>query len=141
MKNNPIVNQNVNRCAWVNSDPLYMYYHDHEWGVPVYNDQLLFEYLILEGAQAGLNWLTILKKREHYRKAFDGFDPTKIATYDASRVVMLLMNEGIVRHRLKIESVITNARAFLKIQESLRSFSEYIWEFVDGNPAIIIGLA
>jgi DNA-3-methyladenine glycosylase I len=124
----------MNRCGWVNQDPLYIDYHDHEWGVPVYDDQLLFEYLNLEGAQAGLSWYTILKKRENYRKAFDNFDAKKIILYDEQKINELLQNEGIVRNKLKINAVITNARAFLKVLEEFGSFSGYIWSFVGGKP-------
>jgi DNA-3-methyladenine glycosylase I len=124
----------MNRCGWVNNDPLYMDYHDHEWGVPVYDDQVLFEFLNLEGAQAGLSWYTILKKRENYRQAFDHFDPEKIIHYDEKKIEELLNNEGIVRNKLKINAVITNAKAFLKVVEEFGSFSKYIWSFVDGKP-------
>ncbi len=124
----------MDRCGWVNEDPLYIDYHDHEWGVPVYDDRLLFEYLNLEGAQAGLSWYTILKKRENYRKAFDNFDPTKIITYDEKKIEELLSNEGIVRNRLKVNAVVTNAKAFFQIVEEFGSFHTYIWSFVDGKP-------
>jgi DNA-3-methyladenine glycosylase I len=124
----------MNRCSWVNQDPLYIDYHDHEWGVPVYDDRLLFEYLNLEGAQAGLSWYTILKKRDNYRKAFDYFDPEKIISYDQNKIEELLHNEGIVRNRLKVNAVITNARAFLQVVEDFGSFNKYIWSFVDGKP-------
>lgn len=124
----------MNRCGWVNQDPLYIDYHDHEWGVPVYDDRLLFEYLNLEGAQAGLSWYTILKKRENYRKAFDNFDPEKIINYDERKIEELLHNEGIVRNKLKINAVVTNAQAFLRVVEEFGSFSSYIWSFVDGEP-------
>jgi DNA-3-methyladenine glycosylase I len=124
----------LKRCGWVNSDPLYIEYHDHEWGVPVYDDILLFEYLNLEGAQAGLSWYTILKKRENYRKAFDHFDPAIIISYDEKKMTELLQNEGIVRNKLKINAVITNAGAFLKVVEEFGSFSKYIWSFVEGKP-------
>ena len=124
----------MNRCGWVNQDPLYIDYHDNEWGVPVYDDRMLFEYLNLEGAQAGLSWYTILKKRENYRKAFDNFDVKKIVLYDEQKMEELLHNEGIVRNKLKINSVITNAKAFLKVVEEFGSFNQYIWSFVDGKP-------
>ncbi|WP_453990796.1 DNA-3-methyladenine glycosylase I [Bacillus nitroreducens] len=124
----------MNRCGWVNQDPLYLDYHDHEWGVPVYDDRLLFEYLNLEGAQAGLSWYTILKKRENYRRAFDYFDPSKIITYDDKKIEELLTNEGIVRNRLKIKAVITNAKAYFNIVQEFGSFHTYIWSFVDGVP-------
>ncbi len=126
--------ENLNRCGWVNKDPLYIHYHDEEWGVPVYDDRLLFEYLNLEGAQAGLSWYTILKKRENYRKAFDHFEAEKIITYDEKKIEELLLNEGIVRNKLKINAVITNAKAYLKIVEEFGSFSQYIWSFVGGKP-------
>jgi len=122
------------RCAWSTSDPLYIDYHDHEWGVPVYNNRKLFEMLILEGAQAGLSWLTILKKRENYRKAFDNFDVKRIAWYDAKKVRELVNNKGIVRNRIKIEATITNAKAFLVVQKEFGSFDKYIWQFVGGKP-------
>ena len=122
------------RCSWVNQDPLYIVYHDHEWGVPVYDDRLLFEYLNLEGAQAGLSWYTILKKRDNYRQAFDYFDPKKIIHYDENKVAELLQNEGIVRNKLKINAVITNALAFFKVVDEFGSFQAYIWSFVDGKP-------
>lgn len=124
----------MNRCGWVNQDPIYLNYHDYEWGVPVNDDRLLFEYLNLEGAQAGLSWYTILKKRNNYRKAFDNFDPETIVTYDEKKVAELLNNEGIVRNKLKIHAVITNAKAYQKIKEEFGSFRQYIWSFVDGKP-------
>jgi len=109
-------------------------YHDREWGVPVHDDRLLFEFLILEGAQAGLSWSTILNKREHYRKAFDGFDPSKVARYGEARIQKLLQNEGIVRNRLKVAAAVANAKAFLAVQKEFGSFDAYIWRFVDGRP-------
>ena len=121
------------RCEWCLKDELYLQYHDEEWGVPVHDERKLFEFLLLEGAQAGLSWLTVLRKREAYRKAFDGFDPQKIALYDQSKIIELINNEGIIRNRLKIESAIKNARAFLMIQEQMDSFDRYIWNFVDGQ--------
>ncbi|OIK09716.1 DNA-3-methyladenine glycosylase [Bacillus sp. MUM 116] len=124
----------MNRCGWVNQDPLYLDYHDHEWGIPVYDDRLLFEYLNLEGAQAGLSWYTILKKRTNYRKAFDNFEAEKIVQYDERKIEDLLQNEGIVRNKLKINAVITNAKAFLEVVEEFGAFSPYIWSFVDGIP-------
>lgn len=124
----------LTRCAWVNNHPLYIDYHDHEWGVPIYDDRLLFEFLMLEGAQAGLNWLTILKRREHYRKCFDQFDAEKIAAYDVNTYQKLLINPNIIRNRLKIQSVITNAQAYLTIKQTFPSFAAYIWQFVDGKP-------
>ena len=123
-----------NRCGWCGNDPLYVAYHDQEWGVPVYDDQTLFEFLILEGAQAGLSWSTILKKREGYRLAFDGFDVEKVARYDGIKISALLTDPGIVRNQLKIGSAVTNAQAFLKIRDEWGSFSDYIWSFVDGRP-------
>jgi DNA-3-methyladenine glycosylase I len=122
------------RCGWAGTDPLYIAYHDEEWGIPVHDDRRLFEMLILEGAQAGLSWITILKKRENYRKAFDGFRPATIAAYDAKKVRALLADAGIVRNRLKIASTIGNARAFLAVQEEFGSFDRYIWSFVGGKP-------
>ena len=124
------------RCAWATSDPLYIEYHDKEWGVPLHDDRALFELLILEGAQAGLSWSTILKKRPAYRRAFDRFDPRKIAGYDAARVAQLLANEGIVRNRLKVRSAIQNARAFLGVQKEFGSFDRYVWQFVGGRPIV-----
>lgn len=124
----------VTRCAWAGSDPLYQDYHDREWGVPVHDDRLLFEFLILEGAQAGLSWITILRKREAYRAAFAGFDPETVASFDDARVAELLQNPGIVRNRLKVASAITNARAFLAVQEEFGSFDTYLWRFVNGQP-------
>jgi DNA-3-methyladenine glycosylase I len=123
----------VIRCAWAGSDPLYQEYHDREWGVPVHDDRVLFEFLTLEGAQAGLSWITILRKREAYRTAFAGFDPQAVARFDEQKVAELLANPGIVRNRLKVESTITNARAFLKVQEEFGSFAAYQWGFVDGS--------
>lgn len=122
------------RCGWVTDAPLYIEYHDKEWGRPLYDDQKLFEMLCLEGAQAGLSWWTILQRRENYREAFDGFDPSKIIQYDETKIESLLQNEGIIRNRLKVRSVITNAEAYMKIIENGQSFSEYIWQFVDGKP-------
>jgi DNA-3-methyladenine glycosylase I len=122
------------RCAWCGTDPLYVAYHDKEWGVPVRDDRKLFEFLILEGAQAGLSWITILRKREGYRRAFADFDPQKVARFTSKRVETLLQNPNIVRNRLKVESSISNARAFLDIQEEFGSFSDYIWRFAGGKP-------
>ena len=121
------------RCGWAKGE-LDIVYHDQEWGVPVRDDRLLFEFLILEGAQAGLSWSTILKKREAYRIAFDQFDPTIVAKYGAKKQAQLLQNEGIVRNRLKIDSTIGNAKAFLKVQDEFGSFEKFIWQFVDGKP-------
>lgn len=122
------------RCAWVGVDPLMIDYHDIEWGVPEHDDKKLFEFLILEGAQAGLNWSTILKKRENYRKVFDGFDPAKVAKYKQVKINKLLNNPGIIRNRLKINSAITNAQVFLEIQKEFGSFDKYIWSFVGYKP-------
>ncbi len=122
------------RCVWAGNDPLYVAYHDEEWGVPVHDDRVLFEFLILEGAQAGLSWSTILKKRENYRQAFDHFDPAKVARYDARKVTELLADPGIVRNRQKIAAAIQNARAFLEIQREFGSFDAYVWQFVGGKP-------
>ena len=123
-----------NRCAWAGGDPLYQAYHDEEWGVPVHDDRLLFEFLILEGAQAGLSWITILRKRVAYRAAFAGFDPEKVARFNEGTVAKLLANPGIVRNRLKVASAITNARAFLRVQEAFGSFDAYQWRFVEDKP-------
>jgi DNA-3-methyladenine glycosylase I len=123
-----------NRCNWCGTNPLYVAYHDEEWGVPVFDDRTLFEFLILEGAQAGLSWSTILNKRENYRRAFDNFDAEQVARYDGTKIAALLTDPGIVRNQLKIGSAVTNAQAFLKIQEEWRSFSDYMWSFVDGRP-------
>lgn len=122
------------RCGWVTNDPLYLAYHDSEWGVPEHDDRKLFELLILEGAQAGLSWLTILRKRENYRQAFAHFDAGKIATFGDKQVAALLANEGIVRNRLKIAATIHNARVFLAVQKEYRDFAAYLWQFSDGEP-------
>lgn len=122
------------RCGWCEGDPLYEAYHDLEWGVPLKNDESLFEFLVLETFQAGLSWITILRKRENFRAAFDGFNVTKIARYQESKIQELLNNEGIIRNKLKIRSAVTNAQAFIKIQKEFGSFSSYIWDFVDGQP-------
>ena len=118
------------RCKWAGSDPLYLDYHDNEWGVPVHDDRRLFEMLILEGAQAGLSWITILKKREAYRQAFDNFDPHKVSNYSEARLRQLLKNAGIIRNRLKIQATVQNAKAFLKVVDEFGSFDRYIWKFV-----------
>jgi len=123
----------VERCGWANGDPLYVEYHDEEWGVPVHDDRKLFEFLVLDGAQAGLSWLTILRKREGYRKAFDGFNAEKITRYDDSKVAELLADPGIVRNRQKVASTIKNARAFLFVREEFGSFDRYLWAFVKGR--------
>ena len=122
------------RCKWAGIDPFYVRYHDTEWGVPLHDDTKLFEFLVLEGAQAGLSWLTILKKRENYRNAFDNFDVAKISTYGSAKVALLLSDPGIVRNRLKIEAAVQNARAFQKVQAEFGSFDHYIWRFVGGKP-------
>ncbi len=122
------------RCAWAGEDPLSCEYHDREWGVPVHDDRTLFEFLILEGAQAGLSWLTILRKREHYRRAFDGFDPARVARYREGRVTRLLADPGIVRNRLKVRGAIQNARAFVAVQREFGSFDGFVWQFVGGRP-------
>jgi len=126
----------ITRCEWAGTDPLYVAYHDQEWGVPVHDDRLLFEFLVLEGMQAGLSWMTILKKRENFRQALDSFDPAKIAFYDEAKVADLLNNAGIIRNRLKIRATIDNARAFLKAQEEFGSFDAYLWQFVGGRPIV-----
>jgi DNA-3-methyladenine glycosylase I len=122
------------RCEWVKNDPLYIVYHDDEWGVPVHSDRRLFEFLILGGAQAGLSWSTILRKRENYRQAFDGFDPKIIAQYDHTKIEELLQNQGIIRNRLKIQATVINARMVLHVLEEFDSFDQYIWQFVNGEP-------
>ncbi|KAB8151153.1 DNA-3-methyladenine glycosylase I [Kordia sp. TARA_039_SRF] len=122
------------RCTWCGNDPLYVAYHDEEWGVPVYDDERLFEFLILETFQAGLSWITILRKRENFRKAFDNFDYKKIAQYGDEKFERLLNDKGIIRNKLKIKATITNAQAFMNIQEEFGSFSKYIWQFTDGKP-------
>lgn len=126
----------MKRCEWVTKDPLYIKYHDEEWGKPVYDDQILFEFLLLETFQAGLSWITILKKRENFRKAFDEFDYEKIANYDDSKHKKLLQNPGIIRNKLKVKAATTNARAFLKIQKEFTSFSKFIWSYVNGEPIV-----
>lgn len=122
------------KCAWAGNDPLMMEYHDKEWGRPVHDDQTLFEFLILEGAQAGLSWQTILNKRKNYHKAFDQFDPVKISKYQPAKIKQLLNDPGIVRNRLKINAAIINARKFLQVKKEFGSFDQYIWQFVDGKP-------
>ena len=125
---------NLKRCGWCGDDPLYVAYHDEEWGVPVRDDRVLFEFLLLEGAQAGLSWITILRKREHYRRAFARFDPRRVAAFDEADVARLLADAGIVRNRAKVRAAIGNAQAFLAVQRECGSFSDYIWRFVDGRP-------
>ncbi len=122
------------RCGWCGTDPIYVRYHDEEWGVPVHDDRTLFEFLILEGAQAGLSWLTILKRREGYRRAFAGFDPVKVARFGARDRARLLADEGIIRNRAKVDAAVKNAKAFLAVQEEHGSFDAYQWRFVDGRP-------
>jgi DNA-3-methyladenine glycosylase I len=124
------------RCQWAALDPLYINYHDEEWGVPVHDDNVLFEFLILEGAQAGLSWITILRKRENYRRAFDNFNPLEIAKYSPQKVEELLNNNGIIRNKLKVNAAVQNAKSFLEIQKEFGSFDKYIWRFVNGKPKI-----
>jgi DNA-3-methyladenine glycosylase I len=127
---------NKNRCQWCGEDPLYVSYHDQEWGVPVFDDAKLFEFLILETFQAGLSWITILRKRENFRKAFDNFNYKKIANYSNEKFEELMQNAGIIRNKLKIKATITNAIAFMEVQNEFGSFSNYIWKFIDGKPVI-----
>lgn len=129
-----MVMDDLSRCSWCGQDPLYVKYHDEEWGVPVYDDQLLLAKLILDGAQAGLSWITILRKRDHYWQALDQFDPVKMARYDEAKIAELMANPGLVRNKLKIQSVIKNARGYLAIMEQHGSFSDFLWQFVDGAP-------
>ncbi len=124
----------MKRCVWAGSDPLYCAYHDEEWGVPLHDDRALFEFLILEGAQAGLSWITILRKRPAYRAAFDQFDAARIARYGTGKIELLMQDAGIVRNRLKIEAAVTNARKFLEVQAEFGSFDAYLWRFVEGEP-------
>ena len=126
----------ITRCDWSGEDPEMVAYHDQEWGVPVHEDHVLFEFLILEGAQAGLSWSTILRKRENYRSAYENFDPRQVARYDEAKIAELLANPGIVRNRLKVRASIENARAFLKVQDEFGSFDAYIWRFVNGKPLL-----
>lgn len=130
------VDQSLTRCAWVGTDPLSIEYHDREWGVPVHDDRKLFEFLILEGMQAGLSWMTILRKRENFRAAYDDFDPTKIARYDQAKFEELMNNPGIIRNRRKIEASAQNARAFQEVQAEFGSFDAYMWQFVGGKPKV-----
>ncbi len=127
---------NIQRCGWAGSDPLYQQYHDREWGVPCRDDRTLFEFLILEGAQAGLSWITVLRKRDHYRQVYDQFDPRKVARYGADKVEQLLADPGIIRNRLKVMASINNARLFLDIQQEYGEFASFIWRFVDDRPII-----
>lgn len=131
-----ISDQEITRCGWCLGSDLYRNYHDHEWGVPCHDDGKLFEFIVLESAQAGLSWITILKKRENYRKAFAGFDAEKVARYNSRSVERLMNDPGIVRNRLKIESTITNARSFLAVQEEFGTFAHYFWQFSDGKPIV-----
>lgn len=124
------------RCPWCGTAPLYVAYHDREWGVPVHDDRTWFEFLVLEGAQAGLSWITILKKRENYRKAFDNFDVQKVARYTPARIEKLLLDPGIVRNRLKVESTVSNAKAFIAVQKEFGSFDAYMWQWTGGKPVI-----
>ncbi len=124
------------RCNWCGTDPLYVKYHDEQWGVPVHDDRLHFEMLILEGAQAGLSWITILRKRENYRKAFDNFEVEKVVKYSEKKIENLLQNSGIIRNKLKVRSAVSNAKAFLEVQKEFESFDNYIWEFVKKRPII-----
>ena len=130
----PVSPRQPPRCEWCKADPLYLAYHDTEWGVPVRDDRVLFEFLVLEGAQAGLSWITILRKRAAYRKAFAGFDPEKVARYDRRKIESLLKDPGIVRNRLKVESAVKNAKAFLHVQDEYGSFADYQWRFVSDEP-------
>ena len=124
------------RCEWADQPPIMREYHDTEWGVPLYDDRKLFEFLVLEGMQAGLSWLCVLNKRENFRRAFDRFDPEKVARYRAPKIQSLLKDAGIIRNRLKVESAVTNARAFLKVQEESGSFQRFMWDFMDGKPLV-----
>lgn len=126
----------VKRCGWEGSDPLYIAYHDNEWGIPEHDDRKLFEMLILEGMQAGLSWITILRKRENFRAAFDNFDPEKVAAYDEAKIAELLQNAGIIRNRSKVTAAVTNAQHFLEIQRKFGSFDAFIWKYVDNTPII-----
>ena len=128
--------ENKHRCAWCGTDPLYVKYHDEEWGVPLYDDQLLFEFLVLESFQAGLSWLTVLKKRENFRRAFDNFNPIKMALYDEAKVLELMQDASIIRNRMKIDAAINNAKLYLEIQKNEGSFSNYVWSFVGGKPLV-----
>ncbi len=122
------------RCPWCESYPIYVSYHDQEWGVPCFDDRVLFEFLVLEGAQAGLSWLTILKRREAYRRAFDGFDPERVARFTEDKIQALLADPGLIRNRLKMRSAVRNAQAFLEVQAEFDGFHRFIWDFVDGRP-------
>lgn len=126
----------MERCPWCGNDPLYQQYHDNEWGVPLHDEHTLFEFLTLEGAQAGLSWITVLKKRERYRQVFANFDPVKVASFSPQEINQLLLDPGIIRNRLKVESTVSNAKAFLKVQKEYGSFASYLWGFVEGKPLI-----
>lgn len=128
--------KSLKRCAWVTDDSLYIQYHDTEWGVPLYDNQKLFEFLILESMQAGLSWITILKKRENYRRLFDNFNPEKIACYDQTKIQLLLKEPGIIRNRLKVNAIVKNAKAYLQMQKEGIVFSDFLWSFVDGKPIV-----
>jgi len=135
-KDPPVISDGKVRCAWCTSEDVYIHYHDREWGRPVHDDQVLFEFLVLESFQAGLSWITILKKRENFRKAFAGFDVKKIAKFDEKKVESLMQDEGIIRNRLKIHAAINNAKLFMAIQKEFGSFDKYIWGFVGGKPIV-----
>ena len=124
----------IKRCKWAGTDPLMIAYHDQEWGTPLHDDRRLFEFLILEGAQAGLSWMTILKKRDNFRQALDGFDPDRVAGYGDEKIALLLQDKGIIRNRLKLKAAVANAQAFLEVQAEFGSFDKYIWQFVDHEP-------
>ncbi len=124
------------RCAWAGSEPVYVDYHDREWGVPLHDDRALFEMLVLEGAQAGLSWITILRRREHYRRVFAGFDPRQVARFTPARIERLLQDPGIIRNRLKVTSAVNNAKRFLEVQDAFGSFDAYVWQFVGGGPRV-----
>jgi DNA-3-methyladenine glycosylase I len=136
MGGDALSNGDLVRCGWAGSDPLYVAYHDHEWGVPLRDDRALFEMLVLEGFQAGLSWITILRKRENFRRAFDGFEPEKVAAYDERKVAALLADAGIVRNRAKVEGAIASARAYLELMAEPGGASGFLWQFVDGEPVV-----
>lgn len=127
------MHDSIKRCGWSDKDSLYISYHDKEWGVPLHDDNKIFEFLVLEGMQAGLSWITVLRKRENFRKAFDNFDPVKVSSYNAAKIEKLLKNEGIIRNRLKVISAVNNAKAFLKVQKEFGSFNSYVWQFVNNK--------
>lgn len=132
----PAKSKTLVRCPWPGEDPLYQHYHDTEWGVPVHSDKKLFEFLILEGAQAGLSWITVLRKRESYREAFANFDWNKVAAFDDAKIEELLQNDGIIRNRLKVKGAVTNAKAFIRVRAEFGTFSKYIWSFVNAKPIV-----